>query len=529
MKQFFYFFLVLGSITLNAQEYYHNEIYNQNLSGEICSDIIIGDESYFTFSVTYIYDVNNINQGEMIVLREFDYSGELLKADSLAVNGCSIYPHLADNVIRANDGGFIVAWHDCNAHLIKFNSNLEFEWEQQYEHVFGLHSIAKHKNGYLITGGVKNQLGEDDDDEDIWYAFVDSLGNINSEFIYGDEIKNDRILFTEATNDGGYILSGGRYHNWNPLIVKIDSVGNVEWEQTFGNNYQHGHGIAYPINDSTYLFAYAKALDDDLFYPLRKLKLVLLNSNGGLTEELYSSEFKNDFIVYDLEIAGDDIYILFHQHSEAVSDPTGFRESGVLKYNLTTGLEWERIYHGNLSNQDRFTLYDLELIDTPENEIGILMAGDLFDYTTIGSLLQCTWVLGADCQGYPVYPELNISSELIDEGSPGGVLFENIGTQVNDLNWWFSNGDMSSEISPQINFDNNGAYAIELTAPYCGETISAIDTFYVEGIGIEELLSTRKTLVRTIDVLGREISRDYTGQVIDVFDDGTVRKRFKYE
>ena len=85
---------------------------------------------------------------------------------------------------------------------------------------------------------------------------------------------------------------------------------------------------------------------------------------------------------------------------------------------------------------------------------------------------------------------------------------------------------MSSEISPQINFDNNGAFEIELTAPYCGETISAIDTFYIEGIGIEDILSAPKTIVKTIDVLGREISRDYTGHVIDVFDDGTVRKRF---
>jgi len=526
MKQLFYFFLVLGTCTTNAQEYYRNEIYNQNLNPEACSEIILGTESYYVFSATFIYNVNNLNDGSLIVLREFNYDGELINFDSLAVYGCKVWPQLADNVIQTEDGGFLLAWEACGSRLFKFNSNLEFEWEQQYENVFGLHSIAKNTNGYLITGGVKNQLGDDDTDEDIWYAFIDSWGEISSEFIYGDEIRNDRILFTKTTNDGGYVLSGGRYHNWNPLIVKIDSIGNVAWEHTFGNDYQHGLGIGIPHSDSTYLFAYAIAEDDDLMYPQRVLKLVLLNSNGELTEELYSSELKNDFIVYDLEIAGDDIYILFQQHSDIVSDPTGFRESGVLKYNLTTGLEWERIYHGNLSNQDRFTLYDLELLETPENEISILIAGNLFDYSTTGSLLQSTWVVGTDCEGYPVYPELNISAELLDEGSPGDVLFENIGTQVNELNWWFSNGEMSSELSPQINFYNNGAYEIELTAPYCGETISAIDTFYVEGVGIEDILSTPKTIVKTIDVLGREVSRDYIGHVIDVFDDGTVRKRY---
>jgi hypothetical protein len=88
---------------------------------------------------------------------------------------------------------------------------------------------------------------------------------------------------------------------------------------------------------------------------------------------------------------------------------------------------------------------------------------------------------------------------------------------------------MSSELSPQISFENNGAYQVELTAPYCGETISTADTFYVEGIGIEELSNSKRTLIKTIDVLGREITGNYKGQVIDVFNDGTVRKRCQFE
>jgi hypothetical protein len=47
----------------------------------------------------------------------------------------------------------------------------------------------------------------------------------------------------------------------------------------------------------------------------------------------------------------------------------------------------------------------------------------------------------------------------------------------------------------------------------------------VAGVGIEEITKTKKTIIKTIDVLGRVVSRDYKGQVIDVFDDGTVRKR----
>ena len=524
MKQLFYFFLVLGTCTTNAQEYYRNEIYNQNLNSEICSDIIIGDDSYYTFSVTFIYNEDFIYEGDLLVMREFTNEGELTQIDSLEIAGCTLHPQFSDNAIQTSDGGFLLAYHSCSTHLIKLDSNFNIEWNNVYDELINSVTVIEKEEGFLLVGQV-DVAGQGD----IWLGMIDEGGNLLNVNTFGDANLHDRIHCVEKTHDGGYLLSGGRYFYWNPLVIKVDSLGYVEWEHTFGNDYQHGWGIGTPQSDSTYLFAYARAVDDDLMYPQRELKLVLFNSNGELIEELYSSELKNDFIVYDIEIAGDDIYILFQQHSEVVSDPTGFRESGVLKYNLTTGQEWERIYHrGEGTSQDRFSLYDLELIETPENEISILIAGNLFDYSTTGSLLQCTWVVGADCEGYPVYPELNISSELIDEGSPGDVLFENIGTQVNDLNWWFSNGEMSDEYSPELSFENNGAYEIELTAPYCGETISATDTFYVEGIGIEELLSTRKTLVRTIDVLGREISRDYTGHVIDVFDDGTVRKRFSW-
>ena len=69
MKQLFYFFLVLGTNTIYAQEYYRNEIYNLNQSGEICSDIIIGDDSYYTFSVTFIYNEDFIDEGHLLIMR----------------------------------------------------------------------------------------------------------------------------------------------------------------------------------------------------------------------------------------------------------------------------------------------------------------------------------------------------------------------------------------------------------------------------------------------------------------------------
>ena len=239
-------------------------------------------------------------------------------------------------------------------------------------------------------------------------------------------------------------------------------MGNVEWEQTFGGNYQNSWGIAKTYSDSLIILAYGNAVTPESTQVFREFNLVLLNQNGELINTLYVSEQKNSFNPLDLKIIGEDVYCLFHQYNLPPIDPNSVYESRLLKYNMNTGLVWERAYRGFVSNQIELSLMDLEIIENA-GEITFLMAGFLYDFSLIGSLLQCTWFMGADCEGYSVYPELNISSELIDEGSPGDIIFENTGTQVNELNWWFSTGESSNLQSPELTFENNGGYQVELS------------------------------------------------------------------
>lgn len=526
MKILFSILFFLSVLYTQAQEYYHNEIFNQNLTSEICSDILVNESSYVVLSNTFIYSPDNQNLGDLIVLREFDFEGNLINSDSLEVFGCTVWSMLSDNVIKTNDGGYLLAWKACIGRLFKFNQNLQFEWEIQFEDVDKLFALEKAENRYLLLG----QVVDDEGQGDLWIGFVDSLGNIESELVYGDEVKHDQIHWIEPTSDGGYLLSGGRYHTWNPLLVKIDSLGNVQWEKTYAEpGFQHGWGIARAYSDSAFVLLYGNAIEYDFVdpYALTELKLVLLNDTGEVITELNSSEAVEGLYVRDLKIVGEDIYCLFNQFNEPPENPNSFRESHLLKYNMNTGVVWERAYRGFSTSQDELSLMDLELIENPENEIEFLMAGFLYDYSLTGSLLQCTWVLGADCQGYSSTPELSIQTQVSDVQNPGDLVFENTGTQLDTLNWWFSTGEISNLQSPELTFENNGAYQVELSAPYCGNIISTVDSFVVAGVGIEEITKTKKTIVKTIDVLGRVVPENYKGQVIDIFDDGTVRKRYK--
>ncbi len=82
---------------------------------------------------------------------------------------------------------------------------------------------------------------------DFWIVKVDSLGNKEWDKTYGGT-NDDRIFSACETSDGGYILGGyslsgiggnktkvnwGDYDYW---IVKVDSSGNMLWDQDFGGS-----------------------------------------------------------------------------------------------------------------------------------------------------------------------------------------------------------------------------------------------------------------------------------------------------
>ena len=61
---------------------------------------------------------------------------------------------------------------------------------------------------------------------------------------------------------------------------------------------------------------------------------------------------------------------------------------------------------------------------------------------------------------------------------------------------------------------------------FTSETGSAADC---NDVSIETInhINTTRTLLKSIDLLGRTIAENYTGLVIDIFDEGSVRKRIQ--
>ena len=207
---------------------------------------------------------------------------------------------------RSNDGdvtensGFYDYW------LLKLDNSGNLQWNKCYGfegHDQGNTLMQTADGGYLLAGFIdydyyiplapfnknsRHGVGE------YWAVKTDNSGDVEWEQYYGGT-NNDRAFGVVQTNDGGYLMVGnsesddfdithpkGSYDYW---AVKINSVGEMQWQKNYGGS---GIEIAYGIiktNDSNYLIiGDSRSSDQDVTNPKGNADIWLLKitDNGTL-------------------------------------------------------------------------------------------------------------------------------------------------------------------------------------------------------------------------------------------------------
>ncbi len=130
--------------------------------------------------------------------------------------------------------------------VIQWQNTIGGDWSDQ------LYSIEQTADGGYILGGSSGSDSSEDKTEnsiggdDYWIVKTDSLGIIQWQKTIGGS-NSDRLMSIHQTTDGGYILGGysrseisgdksenskmGSEDYW---IVKVDSLGGVQWDNTIG-------------------------------------------------------------------------------------------------------------------------------------------------------------------------------------------------------------------------------------------------------------------------------------------------------
>ena len=233
---------LLFSNIYSQDSIYFNNIYQHNNNFAIGMTILETDDGYVGYGGTE--DPGNI--GQMLLFFKIDKQGEEVIWKPFGEDYHSYYfGNVGGAMIKTNDGNFALAYHAANngigySTLLKLSSNLDTIWKKNYTTenywTLSMNCLQTKDNGYILTGSTKPGVN---DYWDVLALKTDSLGNMQWYQSYGTNLHEQGESIIE-TPDGGYLIGGFRhdpaeYHSLDALVIKTDSLGNEEWTKTYGN------------------------------------------------------------------------------------------------------------------------------------------------------------------------------------------------------------------------------------------------------------------------------------------------------
>jgi hypothetical protein len=183
--------------------------------------------------------------------------------------------------VQTNDGGYAIAGYTSSfgaggrdAWLVKTDSAGNMQWYKTYGTTGDdyAYSLAQTADGgyalfcYTVPGGLL--VGK----SDYWLIKTDAAGNVQWNKTYGAPTTSEYLAYGIRTVDGGYAMVGyngtsaGGVQNYSSVwLAKTDSMGNMQWDKSYGYPYAIGWTVlqagdgGYTVFGSTNLFGPTKS------------------------------------------------------------------------------------------------------------------------------------------------------------------------------------------------------------------------------------------------------------------------------
>ncbi len=163
--------------------------------------------------------------------------------------------YITIGLTTSNDGEVTNYQSDGDAWITKLNSSGSLEWQKclggSADESF-THWTETTDNGYLLLGttsSIDGIINNGHGSYDAWVVKLDALGNVMWQKCFGGS-DLDVLTYSISTNDNGFILVGytlsndgdvsGNHGGKDLWVLKIDALGNLEWQKCFGGSHTDG-------------------------------------------------------------------------------------------------------------------------------------------------------------------------------------------------------------------------------------------------------------------------------------------------
>lgn len=254
-------------------------------------------------------------------------------------------------VRQTPDGGFVLAGTtqvssagNLDAWVIRLNAAGAILWQKSYG--TGSQEIAydialTNDNGFVFVGSVKPSGVN----YDIWCVKLDSNGNISWQKTYGGRAPEE-ALSVQQTHDGGFIVGGYSFSfsangEADAVFMKLDSLGNIQWQKTYGYaNPNDSAEVALQTLDGGFLIA---GYSGGGVYTIEGY-CIKLDPSGNVSW-VKSYQGTDQAAIYSALQAGDGNYVVAGT-TYTFHDGWGY-DAWVAKLDASGGIKWQTSYGEN--------------------------------------------------------------------------------------------------------------------------------------------------------------------------------------
>ncbi len=271
----------------------------------------------------------------------------------------------------SNDGDFIgMNKGEWDIFAMKLDSRGEIQWKKTFggsRDELGNSITTTPDGGFVLTGYTYSNDGDFDGmkkgNRDIFVIKLDSRGNVQWKKTFGG-IDLDCGYSITTTPDVGYVLTGWTKSDdddfkdmnkgeWDIFVIKLDSVGDIQWRKTLGGNERdYGYSIT-TIPDGSYVLTGGTNSFDGDFDGMNKGRLdifiIRLDSHGDVQWKTVFGGKRED-IGCSITTTPDGGYVLTGETNSDDGDFKGMNKGGkdifVIKLDSRGDVEWKKTFGG---------------------------------------------------------------------------------------------------------------------------------------------------------------------------------------